>query len=375
MNKYIDSLLLDLLKLATKITSPEEVIANFPKLNTIEWEELRKAAKGQSIEALIYEAINMLPTTKQPDLYWRMKWIGDSIKIERHNIQLQKTLIEITDIFDHNNIPFVLLKGFASASRYPNPMHRNGGDIDLLILDNKFDEACSLLTSHGAKRKESAPEKHNGYYWSNGTVIEIHHLLVDLCHPKALKYIQELDYSQEIETIDIMGKKIQVFRPEFDCAYQLTHIIHHLMSSGVGLRQTCDWMLLMYHKGEEMDTLCLLNHLKRLHHLEAFFTFVLIGAKHFNLPFDIWGWALCNASPRIADRTFAQILKNGNFGKITASHQDHHTIKGNFVNMKNYIKNNIRFYWLCPAEARWFILSRSFRFIKKKQSDEQNANA
>ena len=45
MNKYIDSLLLDLLKLATKITSPEEVIANFPKLNTIEWEELRKAAE------------------------------------------------------------------------------------------------------------------------------------------------------------------------------------------------------------------------------------------------------------------------------------------------------------------------------------------
>lgn len=359
--------ILSLLRLGMGISSIQDEIENLNALSDIQWEEIRKIAKDHTCAALIYEGIIQLPEEKQPSLYWRMKWISSTIKTERHYLALQDTILKIYDLFTANNIRFVLIKGHASAAHYPNPIRRKGGDIDILILDNNFRKACSLLANSGGILTESAPEKHEGYMFGDNIMIELHYLLIDVCSPSAIKYLKNVDYTDKITTLEIGNHPIPIFTPEWECSYQIAHTIHHILTEGIGLRHVCDWIMLMHKHGNNMDVSKVLSYLKNMNHQEAFFALIYIAIRYFNLPPENWNWALLNTSPRRAEELFDYIMKSGNFGRQSSIHHDHHTLSGNLRNLKSYISQNKKFYWLCPSEVRWFIITRTLRYFKKKQ--------
>ena len=69
------------------------------------------------------------------------------------------------------NIHFAVVKGASAASHYTNPQRRTFGDIDILVLPESFDTACSLVSDGAEYIGENSRHKE---YKRNGIVVEIH---------------------------------------------------------------------------------------------------------------------------------------------------------------------------------------------------------
>lgn len=68
------------------------------------------------------------------------------------NMQVSYEHTELHDLLTENSIPYVILKGVASASYYPNPVLRTMGDVDFLIDSANFLRVASLLESIGFEK-------------------------------------------------------------------------------------------------------------------------------------------------------------------------------------------------------------------------------
>lgn len=68
------------------------------------------------------------------------------------NMQVSYEHTELHNLLTQNSIPYVILKGVASASYYPNPILRTMGDVDFLINSADFPRVASLLESIGFEK-------------------------------------------------------------------------------------------------------------------------------------------------------------------------------------------------------------------------------
>lgn len=46
---------------------------------------------------------------------------------------------------------------------------------------------------------------------------------------------------------EVEDQKVAMFNATFNAFYVFMHLYHHFLQVGVGLRQVCDWMLIMKH--------------------------------------------------------------------------------------------------------------------------------
>lgn len=300
-------------------------------------------------------------------------WFGEVMMIEKMNLRLNKVLAELIGLLRQAEVPFVVMKGQVAASLYPNPLRRQPGDIDILVGDGYFEAACQLLETEGATVGEVAPEKHTEYQFHEA-VVEMHHTMLDLSNPSAMEYIASLDLSQLIEQTKVMDFTVPGFKPAFNCAYMLGHMVHHLLTEGLGLRQVCDWMLLMraIEAGRYGELPILKEEIK--HHVEglglenAYEAFLMLGIRHFGLSEDVWKTECGRKAERNATDLLEFILNSGNFGKKENQKKSSHSLSGNLSNAWLYLKHVAKMRNIAPNEVRHFFKTRTKRWIKKKRN-------
>ena len=56
--------------------------------------------------------------------------------------QIEQFTRRIADLFDANNISYILLKGISLAAFYPVPEYRQLGDVDIYINDKEMFNQC-----------------------------------------------------------------------------------------------------------------------------------------------------------------------------------------------------------------------------------------
>ena len=79
---------------------------------------------------------------------------------------------ELIRLLESHGIPLVILKGAAAAVYYPVPSRRSFGDIDFLVLPERFTDATELLEENGYTRGEDN-ERHIAYS-KGGIHFELH---------------------------------------------------------------------------------------------------------------------------------------------------------------------------------------------------------
>lgn len=83
---------------------------------------------------------------------------------------------ELHELMTANNMPYVAMKGLASAMYYPEPNLRSMGDVDFLVYPEDLKKAGKLLESarftidHG----EEEESKHIAYHRPPMSVWEMH---------------------------------------------------------------------------------------------------------------------------------------------------------------------------------------------------------
>lgn len=337
----------------------------FPSLPEKEWHEIRQLARTQQVEALCFEGISGLPILKRPSTTLQLEWGAGAIRTERQVRRLNNILEEITGWLRMGNIGFIVLKGSAAASRYPEPHRRECGDIDLLITAHDFASACLLLQQKGAAVTDVSPEKHTAFLWQ-GIVIELHHTLIDFSSPQAIRYIRHMDFHTVSTTALIDGSTYPVLIPAFDCAYMMAHLLHHLWTDGVRLRQVCDWMMLMHRHGEKIDREVLTAYLRQMQLSKMFPVLLGIGIRYFGLPLRQWGKYVSVADYRQAKKLLQYIFQPEPHENHNKQYKRHPGFLKHWKNMILYTSHLWRFRQLSPIEAIWFLPTRIRRFLYKK---------
>ncbi len=160
----------------------------------------------------------------------------------RSVIHVNKQHIRLHSILTKAGIPYVILKGAASAAYYKDPLLRAMGDVDFLVSEADIEKACKVLEENGLTRNPKEHEKHIVYYDDEGN-FEMH--IVPAGVPKG----------ETGEKVKLLFKDILADARMHNTAFGticmpsdfhhglviLLHTCCHLTSEGIGLRQLCDW--------------------------------------------------------------------------------------------------------------------------------------
>ena len=106
-----------------------------------EWKALLWEAHRQRVMGLVADAVAALPYDEQPPLAIRAKLALELEVIEKRNHAVNAAAGELLAIFEAAGLHPVIQKGPAVAALYPNPLHREPGDIDFYFPAEEFERS------------------------------------------------------------------------------------------------------------------------------------------------------------------------------------------------------------------------------------------
>ena len=210
------------------------------------WEMLFVNANRQAMLGIVWDGIVKLPTHLQPPRKIKFNWYSLVLKIEQTNQQINEAAVEIIQLYKQHGLNPILLKGAGVATLYPNPLHRGCGDIDIYIGRADCEKANQLAASIGFVMDKDS-EQHAGMKRGFITLENHREMITPFMPCMKRMFGEQLNgwYPNSSGTVVINGVDIPVAPLEFNTRYVFFHLYKHFTMSGVGLRQLCDWALML----------------------------------------------------------------------------------------------------------------------------------
>ena len=143
-----------------------------------------------------------------------------------------------------NGIPAAVLKGCAAAVSYPQPQLRAMGDIDFLVRERDYQRAGQIMRDSGyvVTHEEQKGGCHTRFV-KNGAAFELHRKPNGIVSDDGKMVEWMAEGLKHIEMHQIRGYSVPVLPEPQNGMVLMLHIVKHLRSSGLGLRQVIDWMM------------------------------------------------------------------------------------------------------------------------------------
>lgn len=286
--------------------------------NDADWNEIGRLSMIQTVGALAVDGATTLPPHLLPPKEWLRKGYALVEMTRRTHQLLDNCVAETFSTLNETGLNPVLLKGQAYARAYPNPTMRQCGDIDIYVGPDGYRRAyeAACLAGWESKDKFTPTAKHYGCSMC-GVKIELHRTAGQLASRKAENRFTQWSTGQLTagrNTIHIGDKAVSVPTPLFDVVFVFLHLFHHFINGGVGLRQVCDWTMLLHSHSRDIDRQELRRLLKAFGLLKAWQLFTPISVDRLGLPPEECPFY----SPRYrrkAGMILSFIIQEGNFGR------------------------------------------------------------
>lgn len=327
-----------------------------------DWKAVAEFFSRQSLDGLLVDAIAMLPASQHPSLAIKLPLIARQLQVERMNHAMNAELLAFTSELNNRSIPYIVLKGQGVAALYPNPKHRVCGDIDLYVPRTHLQEVSHGLTVFGAVREMES--RHHINYRLHGLEWELHHSIYYFQKESRnrifMQYVDEMMKSPP-HYVKIEGNLVRVMSPTMNVLLLLSHIVDHFYCEGVGLRQLCDYVLMLYHKREEIDQDKLHQRLDELSLTRAYKVFGYICVHYLGMPATALMLEFSAKEIRLGHRVMADCLSGGNFGHAESNRRQ--TLWQKVVFYTRFFRRLWRYCQLCPSEALWWPLAKIKRTL------------
>ncbi|MDR0989613.1 MAG: nucleotidyltransferase family protein, partial [Prevotellaceae bacterium] len=156
-----------------------------------EWEHIYEAARIHAVSAVLFDGLQTLPPEWRPPRPLYLQWAARTVQIEQANLRLQEVTARIVECYDQAGLHPVLLKGSSIGRHYPNPLHRQCGDIDLYIGKRDFARANRLLEQLGGVVTAETADKHS-HYLLEGVHVENHRRLLPMGNPLHTRRLRKM---------------------------------------------------------------------------------------------------------------------------------------------------------------------------------------
>ena len=241
----------------------------FQKATEKDWKECQRMAVAQGVMALAWDAVLRLPKHLQPPLNLKLTWAMAVERYEERYLRYCKAISELSAFYAEHGIRTIQLKGVGFSTLYPNPSHREGGDIDIYtysanqsqLSDVEANRLADTLMGHPGIDAEGFYYKHSNFHYK-GIPIENHKCFLNI------KEIKEAATANEVLLRELKPEKATLAEGEilvpsatFNTLFIAFHSLQHY-GSGLSLHQLCDWAMILKHYGLKMP--------KEMMHYERF---------------------------------------------------------------------------------------------------------
>lgn len=277
-------------------------------------EEILQLAEQQTTRGLIYDLLLRRGPELPPETATRMQQLLFSFL--SRNRQLDMTLSRVATILHQAGISCVLLKGQGVAHYYPVPTLRECGDIDLYIGPERLEEARQAI-SPLADRMDDALIGPHLQLWIGQTEIELHIYTMIPPSRRATRFYRTLEAEglrHGLVPQVFAGASVDTPEDTFNAFYLFYHTWYHFRQGGIGLRQLCDWMLLLHARRDRIDRDRLLAMLQEMQLLEPWRVFGCIVVRNLGLPQEEFPFYEGSKTIKYR-RVLSIILSEGNFGR------------------------------------------------------------
>ena len=288
---------------------PPGDVSPFP-LTADEWMQVYLESQRQAVQGLLFRGFQQLPEHLFPPQTLVMRWLADTTAAERSYRQSVEATATTWKLFSKAGLNPLLLKGLAVGQLYERPEERVYGDVDWRIADMAAAEA--LLSRQGIKAEHRADKSIT--FTCHGTEVELHPQLIDLQNPNHSYALGLLEHDDETSTMTIAeGAVVNTPTPLQTLVLLQTHILKHVVTSGIGMRQFCDLARAYHTLHRRIEDNLLVEYYCRLGLLrwtQLTHTFLhrYLGLPTEDLP------CMPDAPPPDCQRLARAILRWGNFG-------------------------------------------------------------
>lgn len=288
--------------------------AVFP-LSDGEWRELYDLAGKQTVIGIVFQGVCQLPEELFPPIDILTAWVARVDHIEHGNRAMMQRVDRLLALFEERGLHPVVQKGVGVAAMYERPLLRSSGDIDLWFPTREEDAAAmALITERGI----SVDPHHlagGAVYWWEQTKVEYHHALLDIYSPLARRSVAAL-MRQE-------GLTSHFPSPLVTMLLLNTHLLKHIMASGVGLRQFADMARACYVLDGKYDKTVYTDLCRKWHITEWSAQLNAFLITYLGVPASILPSAACSSC--VDAGILQKVLAGGSFGLY---HDGNHWTKG-----------------------------------------------
>ena len=301
-----------------KLTGNALFDAGFRIPGDTDWQAVYEECKKQTVTVLGFCSAKQAEGL-DPEV--RKQWEKDVAAVAFHNYRVTFSHQNLHQMMEDAGIPYVILKGCASAAYYPRPMERLMGDVDFLVHKSDLERAGKVLEDNGFRPWE---EEHicHVVYRNETEHLEMHFEPAGVPYGKAGEICREYfrDIYEQSQLIDYEGGQLRVPSAFHHGLVLLLHTSHHMLGEGIGLRHLCDWAVFAASFSEKEFRSIFEEKLKRIGLWK--FACILTRTAERYLGCSKQGWA---ADPVVfredaeADELTREVIRDiftgGNFGR------------------------------------------------------------
>lgn len=218
----------------------------------VDWKAVFDECRAQSVVSLAFSA---LPKSKVPQAVY-MHWkavVNESIAV---NSKICYAHTMLNRLMNQAQVPYVILKGCASAEYYGDPLLRTMGDVDFYVPPACSEKTDKLLLKHGF-RSNKINHEYEKAYTRDDVVFELHNTVNGVPGGKVgteiRHYFDDIFEKAELKYFDLATYYSP--SPFHHGLVMLLHVARHMVTGGIGLRHFCDWAVFVDKVNEEFTAM------------------------------------------------------------------------------------------------------------------------
>lgn len=211
-----------------------------------DWDIVEKYAQDQGVLWIAYlgaKALKQSSCSLQMIPKERLKnWRSALYTGTFYNDQINGVQMHLIQWMAENKVRAAILKGTSCSRYYPFPEARPLGDIDVLVDRECVNAVGEYLESRGYTKSQHEHEFHVGYYGTEA-IVEVHYAGSSIPNSAGGRAVaEEMAHFLDDTQMACIGKMtFPVLSDAHQALMLLLHMERHMVDSGVGLRQLCDW--------------------------------------------------------------------------------------------------------------------------------------
>ena len=218
----------------------------------VDWKAAFDECKAQSVVSLAFSALPKDEVPKTFYAHWKAL-VNENLAV---NSKISYAHTMLNGLLNQAKIPYVILKGCASAEYYDDPLLRTMGDVDFYVPHSYFEKADKLLLKNGFKSNEIDHEYEKAYT-KDDVIFELHNTVNGVPGGKVGLKIQHF-FDDVFEKSELKHFDLAEYyspSPFHHGLVMLLHVARHMITGGIGLRHFCDWAVFVDKVGDDFAPL------------------------------------------------------------------------------------------------------------------------